>query len=259
MNLRRSSASDTNPGLAVFQDEVHDPQQERIGQTTPALHEHGERVVADAQALGQGFVAANNLGSSLEDFYASRAHGSSISRLRNPLLLRQSKKLGFRPASASAQKVLIRQTSAFGLPARDTDWLGNERPAALSGLAMATRVLLCDDNADAADTLRLLLESEGHEVSVCHAGLACIDKARRWQPHVVLVDIGLPDVSGYAVAREIRQMPFGHDVILVAYTGHGHPQDVRFGAAAGFDAHMTEGTDPMLLVELAARARDTRR
>jgi len=123
---------------------------------------------------------------------------------------------------------------------------------------MGSRVLLCDDNADSVNTLRLLLESEGHEVSVCHAGLACIDKARSWRPHVVLVDIGLPDVSGYAVAREIRQMPFGKEVILVAFTGHGHPEDMRFGASAGFDAHMTKGTDPMLLVELAAHARAAR-
>lgn len=123
---------------------------------------------------------------------------------------------------------------------------------------MATRILLCDDNADAANSLQLLLESEGHEVSVCYTGLACIAKARDWRPHLVVVDIGLPDVSGYAVAHEIRQMPFGRDVILVAFTGHGHPQDVRFGAAAGFDAHMTKGTDPMLLVELAARTRAAR-
>ena len=123
---------------------------------------------------------------------------------------------------------------------------------------MGSRVLLCDDNADAISTLCLLLESEGHEVSMCHAGLACIEKARSWRPHVVLVDIGLPDVSGYAVAREIRQLPFGRDVMLIAFTGHGHPQDMRFGAAAGFDAHMTKGTDPMLLVELAARARAAR-
>ena len=67
--------------------------------------------------------------------------------------------------------------------------------------------------------MRLLLESEGHEVSVCHAGLACIEKARSWRPQLVVVAIGLPDVSGYAVAR-----------------------DVRFGVAAGFDAHMTKGT-----------------
>ncbi|HET7366627.1 MAG TPA: response regulator [Burkholderiales bacterium] len=120
---------------------------------------------------------------------------------------------------------------------------------------MASRILLCDDDADAVDTLRLLLESEGHEVSVCHAGLACIEKARSWQPHIIVVDIGLPDVSGYAVAREIRQMPCGREVILVALTGYGHPQDIRFGAAAGFDAHMTKGTDPILLVELAARTR----
>src|SRR2546423_7331794 len=100
---------------------------------------------------------------------------------------------------------------------------------------MAIRILLCDDNADAADTLRLLLESEGHDAQVCHSGLACIEKARHWQPHLVLVDIGLPDVSGYAVAKEIRRMPFGRDVTLVAFTGHGHPPHARLRAAPRVD------------------------
>lgn len=118
---------------------------------------------------------------------------------------------------------------------------------------MSLRVLLCDDNSDAVDSLSMLLQSEGHETEVCYSAQACVEKARGWGPHLVLVDIGLPDASGRWVAEQIRQMPFGRDVVLVAFTGQDDGEDLRAGAAAGFDTHMLKGKDPVLLVELAAR------
>jgi CheY-like chemotaxis protein len=118
---------------------------------------------------------------------------------------------------------------------------------------MALRVLLCDDNQDFVSTLALLLQSEGHETWHCFLGRACIEKARAWRPDLALIDIGLPDVTGYAVAQEIRRMPFGKELMLVAVTGYSEPEDVRLAAAAGFDLHMKKGSDAMMLVELAAR------
>jgi len=123
---------------------------------------------------------------------------------------------------------------------------------------MAIRVLLCDDNADTVDSLAMLLDADGHDTHVCYSGLACIEKARHWQPHLVLVDIGLPDVSGHVVAREIRQMPVGRDVVLVAFTGRDDTEEARAAAGSGFNAHMTKGADPILLVELAARMRNAK-
>jgi two-component system CheB/CheR fusion protein len=118
---------------------------------------------------------------------------------------------------------------------------------------MALRILLCDDNRDFVSTLALLLQSEGHETWQCLLGRAAIDKARQWQPDLALIDIGLPDVTGYAVAQEIRRMPFGKALMLVAVTGYSEPEDVRHAASAGFDLHMKKGTDAMVFVELAAR------
>jgi CheY-like chemotaxis protein len=118
---------------------------------------------------------------------------------------------------------------------------------------MALRILLCDDNRDFVSTLALLLQSEGHETWHCFLGRAAIDKARRWQPDLALIDIGLPDITGYAVAQEIRRMHFAKELTLVAVTGYAEPEDVRLAAAAGFDLHIKKGTDSMMFVELAAR------
>jgi CheY-like chemotaxis protein len=123
---------------------------------------------------------------------------------------------------------------------------------------VTVRVLLCDDNPDVIASLALLLESEGVATALSHAGRTCIDKARQWRPHLVFIDIGLPDMTGYEVAREIRQMDFGNDVTLVAYTGYGEAEDVQRAAQAGFDTHMKKGTDPVLLVELATRLKPNR-
>ena len=118
---------------------------------------------------------------------------------------------------------------------------------------MPLRILLCDDNTDAVGSLAVLLEEEGYEPSVCYSAKACVEKARQCAPHLVVVDIGLPDASGHWVAEQIRRMPFGKDVVLVAFTGQENADDLRAGVAAGFDAHMTKGQDPVLLLELAAR------
>src|SRR2546423_13388194 len=112
---------------------------------------------------------------------------------------------------------------------------------------MALRILLCDDNPDFVATLALLLESEGHDIWKCLLGRACIDKAREWQPELALIDIGLPDVTGYAVAQEIRRMAFAKELTLVAVTGYAEPEDVRHAAAAGVDRPLQQGNDPMLV------------
>jgi two-component system CheB/CheR fusion protein len=118
---------------------------------------------------------------------------------------------------------------------------------------MGLRILLCDDQPDIVQSLALLFQSQGYETVVTYDGAACLAKAREWKPHVAFIDIGLPDISGYQVAREIRALPFGKDVTLVAFTGYGKAEDVRSAAEAGFDQHVKKGGDPVALVEIAAR------
>jgi len=106
------------------------------------------------------------------------------------------------------------------------------------------RILICDDNADAAQTLGALLGSERHETFICHDGRSCIDKALEWKPEVALLDIGMPDMTGYAVAKAMRAEDLGSKVLIIAVTGYGSPQDIQLAMDAGFDLHLVKPADP---------------
>jgi PAS domain S-box-containing protein len=108
----------------------------------------------------------------------------------------------------------------------------------------ARRVLVVEDNRDAAEMLRLVLELDGHEVEVAHDAGGAVERTRAFLPDVELCDIGLPDRDGYEVAREIRADPALAGVRLVALTGHALPEDQRRAAEAGFDAHLGKPVSP---------------
>ena len=105
------------------------------------------------------------------------------------------------------------------------------------------RVVVVDDNQDAAASLAMLLELEGHEVRVAGSGLAGLELARNSDAEAVLLDIGLPDIDGYEVARRIRQQPWGRKLLLVAVSGWGQERDKQAAADVGFDRHLTKPVD----------------
>jgi PAS domain S-box-containing protein len=109
------------------------------------------------------------------------------------------------------------------------------------------RVLIVEDNADAREGLRLLLTYAGHEVETSEDASSGLDKLRSFQPDVALIDIGLPGVDGYALARMARQTPEANATCLVALTGYGQAEDRQKALAAGFDTHMTKPVDPAKL------------
>ncbi len=111
------------------------------------------------------------------------------------------------------------------------------------------RVLVVDDNVDAAESLALLLQVKGHEVESAHDGAAAIEAVRRYRPGVVLLDIGLPNMNGYEVAEQIRK-EHGRDVMLVALTGYGQSSDIERSKQAGFDHHLLKPVDSKTLFEL---------
>ena len=115
------------------------------------------------------------------------------------------------------------------------------RPAALGDTER--RILVVDDNHDAARALALLLKLSGHEVHTAPDGPSGLDAVAEFQPDVVLLDIGMPGMDGYEVARHIRQSPSLRDVCLVALTGWGQEEDVRFAHASGFDHHLLKPVD----------------
>jgi PAS domain S-box-containing protein len=123
----------------------------------------------------------------------------------------------------------LADTVARGLPAQDD--VRAEAPR---------RVLVIEDNEDAADSLREVLELAGHEVEVAYGGREAIARARVFQPDVVLCDIGLPEMDGYEVARAMRADPELGSVALVAVSGYAQPEDVAMATEAGFDAHLAK-------------------
>jgi two-component system CheB/CheR fusion protein len=118
---------------------------------------------------------------------------------------------------------------------------------------VARRVLIVEDNADAREMLGQLLAMDGHRVEEAQDGRQAIELALRWRPDVVLVDIGLPGMSGYDLARALRASPVGGEVRLVALTGYGQPADRAQAREAGFDAHLVKPVDPEQLTRVLAR------
>ena len=111
-------------------------------------------------------------------------------------------------------------------------------------------ILLVEDNPDARETLRLLLELEGHRVVPAETGESAIALALANSFTLALIDIGLPDVDGYQVARRIRSSGASMKTRLVALTGYNQPEDVRQALAAGFDAHVVKPVDPDALTRM---------
>jgi len=120
------------------------------------------------------------------------------------------------------------------------------------------RVLIVDDNVDAATALELLLQESGHLVRVAHTGPTGLAAALDFRPDVMLLDIGLPELDGWKVAELIRQQPILHDIVLVAMTGYGQNSDRQRSQQAGFDHHFVKpvefGTLRKILAAVSEKA-----
>jgi CheY-like chemotaxis protein len=116
------------------------------------------------------------------------------------------------------------------------------------------RVMVVDDNQDAAQMLATLLEVQGHSVSVEYDGRGALQRARLERPQVMLLDIGLPDTDGYALARQLRALPELRGATLVALTGYGQNEDRRLAEEAGFDHHLVKPADLAQVSEILASA-----
>jgi CheY-like chemotaxis protein len=142
------------------------------------------------------------------------------------------------PATASAQ------------PARsgDAPFLAYFRPG-----SARRRVLVVDDNVDAAQSLGLLLGHMGCEVQIAHGGAAALEAARSGQPHLVLLDTSMPGVDGYSVVRRLKQDPAFRDVPFIAVTGLGREADRDRAREAGFNEHLVKPVSPEALREILER------
>jgi len=120
------------------------------------------------------------------------------------------------------------------------------------------RIVAADDNADALDAAVLRLRMKGHEVQTAEDGLEALEKVRTLRPDVALLDIGMPGLDGYEVARRIREEPWGQEMLIIATTGWGADRDREMAKQAGFDAHLTKPVDMGRLDRLLAERRRPR-
>jgi CheY-like chemotaxis protein len=116
------------------------------------------------------------------------------------------------------------------------------------------RVLVVDDNEDAAESLAMLLGLNGNETHLAHDGEAALAAAERYRPDLILLDIGMPRMNGHEVCRRLRTQPWGKDLKVIALTGWGQEQDRRMTAEAGFDGHLVKPVDAATLNEVLAEA-----
>ena len=120
--------------------------------------------------------------------------------------------------------------------------------------ALARRILVVDDNEDAAITLAMLLQLKGSDTRLAHDGLDAIEQAEAFRPDVILLDIGLPKMDGYDACRAIRRQPWGSAITMIALTGWGQDDDRRKSMEAGFDLHLVKPVAPATLMKMLVEA-----
>ena len=141
------------------------------------------------------------------------------------------------PGSGSQFRIVLPSISAVQpeLPAA---------PAITSSDVYGRRVLVVDDNIDAAESTAAFLRLEGHEVKTVCDGNEALASVRVFAPHVIVLDIGLPGIDGYAVARQLRERGDTSHALLIAVTGYGQKEDKQRAVDSGFDYHFVKPTDP---------------
>ncbi len=147
---------------------------------------------------------------------------------------------------------VVRLPSAEETPALTAPIATPEKMTALG--ASGIRVLIVDDNVDAATSLSHVLTLAGYQVRVAHDGNRALEIAEQLRPSVVLLDIGMPEMSGHEVARRLRGRPWGLDLLLIAVTGWGQESDRAKSLEAGFDEHLTKPIDPETLLQRISRS-----
>jgi signal transduction histidine kinase len=148
--------------------------------------------------------------------------------------------------------LFIRETVESGQPIQQRSALEQSMTNAEGPARTQRRILVADDNNDALESLATLLQLSGHEVYTAANGAMALESAEAHRPEVALLDIGMPKLDGYEVARRIRAQPWGQRITLVALTGWGQDSDRRRSQEAGFDSHLVKPLDLDKLTELLA-------
>jgi signal transduction histidine kinase/DNA-binding response OmpR family regulator len=171
--------------------------------------------------------------------------GIGLSLVRRLVEMHAGSVHAFSAGPGQGSEFVVRLPLLAGLPSPRSS-CNVDRPAFKNG---RRRILIVEDNVDVADSTAMLLEQMGSEVQVAHDGLAALAAAEAFRPEIVLLDIGLPGMDGYTVARRLRQQSGPQKLVLVAVSGYGQEEDRQLSSQAGFDRHLVK---PASLPELRA-------
>ena len=181
-------------------------------------------------------------------------HGGDVSAVSNGLGMGSEFVIRLPLLSAEAEAVEAQRDPAAQAPPFESEMAAVVTPLVAAGAArLARRILIADDNNDALESLATLLQLSGHEVFTATNGGTALQSVERHLPEVVLLDIGMPLLDGYEVAKRIRAQPWGQRITLVALTGWGQDSDRRRSREAGFDSHLVKPLDLETLTDLLAR------
>jgi CheY-like chemotaxis protein len=136
---------------------------------------------------------------------------------------------------------------------------GQDAPAALEKAAEpgpSEKILVVDDNRDAAQTMAYLLQAEGHEVKTAYGGEEAVTQAAEFRPDLIFMDLGMPQVDGYEATRRIRALSGDRRPRIIALTGWGQAADRQRASDAGMDGHLVKPADPRVLREVISRRQD---
>jgi CheY-like chemotaxis protein len=229
---------------------------DRGGQIGLSVERRGREFVISVRDTGIG-LAPENLHQIFEIFSQvspalERTNGGlgiGLSLVRGLVELHGGKVEARSDGIGRGSEFLVRLPIVDVPPRREPEELPRNGPPPL---ARKFRILVVDDNRDAADSLAMMLRMMGHETLAAYDGLEAVQEAETFRPGVVLLDIGLPKMNGYEVARHLRQQPWGKTMSLIALTGWGQDEDKRRALEAGFDHHFTKPVEVIALEQMLA-------
>ena len=227
----------------------------RSGEITLSAERHANEVVVRVTDRGVG-IPAEMLGSIFDMFMQvdqtlESSHGGlgiGLTLVRRLVELHGGTVEAHSAGRGAGSEFVVRLPITSAWAAVDTPMA--TPTVASPAAAVGRRILVVDDNEDSADSLAKLLELMGHAIATAHDGVEAVDAAESFRPEVILLDIGLPKLDGYGVARRIREQPWGKDMLLIAATGWGQQEDRRRSKEAGFDHHLVKPVDLAELVRL---------
>jgi signal transduction histidine kinase/ActR/RegA family two-component response regulator len=239
-NLLNNAAKYTGPGGRIV------VAAERDGDTVAvAVQDSG--IGIPSEMLAQVFEPFTQLDRSLERSRGGLGIGLALAKRLVEMHGGRIEAHSAGPGLGSRFVVRLPVSAQLGIPYAAASEGGSPMPA-----RGRNRVLVADDNSDSATSLGILLNDAGYDVRTAGDGAQALETAAQFRPDVVLLDIGMPKLNGYEVARHVRRQPWGRNVLLIAVTGWGGADHRQQTTQAGFDHHLTKPVDPAALIRLLA-------